>query len=82
MSHFTIALVIVGAYVLIFGTVMAVRAYLRNRFEEVAPFRNYFGAEYDRDLLRQSSWCDDENLYDRPTRIGEFDIHERNSNER
>jgi hypothetical protein len=63
MSHFTIVLLIVSAFVLILGTVMAVRSFLENRAEEMAPFRNYFGPEYDRDLLRQSAWCDDENLY-------------------
>lgn len=69
MSHFAIVLLIVGAFALIIGTVMAVRAYLENRGEEMAPFRNYFGPEYDRDLLRQSSWCDNENSYDRQSRF-------------
>ena len=63
MSHLTIVLLIVGAFVLILGMITAVRAYLENRRQETAPFRDYFGPEYDRDLLRQSSWCDDENLY-------------------
>ena len=79
MSHLTIVLLIVGAFVLILGTVKAVRAYLENRCEEIAPFRNYFGPEYDRDLLRQSSWCDDENLYDRRTRVDAVNIRDRAS---
>jgi hypothetical protein len=82
MSHLTIVLLIVGAFVLILGTVKAVRAYLENRGEEMAPFRNYFGPEHDRDLLRQSSWCDDENLYDRRTRIDAFNIRDRGATER
>jgi len=82
MSHLAIVLLIVGAFALILGTVMAVRAYLENRGEEMAPFRNYFGPEYDRDLLRQSSWCDDGNLYDRRTRMNAFNTRERGATER
>jgi hypothetical protein len=82
MSHLTLVLLIVGAFALILGTVMAVRAYLENRGEEMAPFRNYFGPEYDRDLLRQSSWCDDGNLYDRRTRMNAFNTRERGATER
>jgi|HubBroStandDraft_1064217.scaffolds.fasta_scaffold08619_2 hypothetical protein len=81
MSHFTIALVIVGALVLILGTVVVVRAYLKNRLDEMAPFRDYFGAEYVRDLIRQSSWCDDESPYVRQNRIDSYDIRDRNANE-
>jgi len=43
MSHLAIILLIVGAFAFILGTVKAVRAYLENRSEELAPFRNYFG---------------------------------------
>ena len=82
MSHLAFVLLIVGAFALILGTVVAVRAYLENRGEEMAPFRNYFGPEYDRDMLRQSSWCDDENLNDRRTRIDAFNIRDRAAIER
>jgi hypothetical protein len=82
MSHLTLVLLIVGAFVLILGTVMAVRAYLENRGEEMAPFRNYFGPEYDRDLLRQSSWCDNESPYDRRTRFNAFKVRDRGATER
>ena len=82
MSHLAIVLLIVGAFALILGTVMAVRAYLENRGEEMAPFRHHFGAEFDRDLLRQSSWCDDENLYDRRTRMNAFNARDRGATER
>jgi hypothetical protein len=82
MSHLAIVLLTVGAFVLILGTVKAVRAYLENRGEEMAPFRNYFGPEYGRDLLRQSSWCDNENPYDRQTRLNALDIRERGTTER
>jgi len=72
MSHFTLVLMIVGALVLVLGIVIDVRAHLENRAEELAPFRNYFGAEYDRDLQRQSSWSDGENLSDQRTRTDDF----------
>ena len=72
MSHLTLVLMIVGAFVLVLGIVIDVRAHLENRAEELAPFRNYFGAEYDRDLLRQSSWSDGENPSDRRTRSEDF----------
>ena len=81
MSHLAMVLLIMGAFVLILGTVMAVRAYLENR-EEMAPFRNYFGPEYDRDLLRQSSWCDNENPYDRQTRSNAFNVRDRGASGR
>jgi hypothetical protein len=82
MPHLAIVLLTVGAFALIFGTVMTVRAHLKNRGVEMAPFRNYFGPEYDRDLLRQSSWCDDKNQYDRRTRNDAFDTCEQGATER
>jgi hypothetical protein len=78
MFYLAIVLLIVGAFALILGTVMAVRAYLENRGEEMAPFRNYFGPDYNRDLLLQSSSCDDENLKDR-TRIDTFNVRDRDA---
>jgi len=82
MSHLTIVQLIVGAFVLVLGAVMAVRAYVKNHFEERAPFRHYFGPEYDRDLLLQSSWCDDDSLYDRRTRIDATNVRDRGASER
>jgi hypothetical protein len=82
MSHLAIVLLIVGAFALILGTVKAIRAYLENRGEEMAPFRHYFGPEYDRDLLRQSSWCDNESIYDRRTRFDAFNVRDRDATER
>jgi len=82
MSHFTLVLMIVGAFVLILGMVMDVRAHLEDRREEMAPFRHYFGPEYDRDLLRQSSWCDGENLSDRRTRFDAFNVGHWDATER
>jgi hypothetical protein len=82
MSHLAIVLLIVGAFALILGTVIAVRAHLENRGEEMATFRRYFGPEYDRDLLRQSSWSDNENPYDRQARLNDFNARERGTTER
>jgi hypothetical protein len=73
---------IVGAIVFIFGAVAAVRAHLQNRDEEMAPFWHYFGAEYDRDLLRQSSWCDCENPSDPRTRFDIFNVIDCGASER
>jgi hypothetical protein len=82
MSHFTIALLIVGAFALVLGAVKAARAYLKNRSEEMAPFRHYFGSEYDRDLLRQSSWCDDESSSELRTRFDAINVRDRGAAER
>ena len=82
MSHLTIVLLIAGAFAFILGTMKAVSAYLENRGEEIAPFRNYFGPEYDRDLLRQSSWCDNDNPSDRLTRSDAFNTSDRQASER
>jgi hypothetical protein len=59
----------VGTFVLILGAVKAIKTSFKNRCDEIAPFRNYFGPEYDRDLLRQSSWSDDVNLHGLRTRL-------------
>jgi hypothetical protein len=82
MSHLAIVLSIVGAFVLILGTIKVVRTYLEDRGEEMAPFRNYFGPEHERDLLRQSSWSDDENLDARRTRVDASNDRDRGATER
>ena len=83
MHYLTNALLLVGALVLIFGMVKAVRALVENRRKERAPFRHYFGPEYDRDLLRQSSWSDDEGgVSDRQTRFEAFNIRAPGANGR
>jgi hypothetical protein len=82
VSHLTLVLMVVGAFVLVLGIVIDVRAHLENRAEELAPFRNYFGAEYDRNLQRQSSWSDDENLSDRRTRYEDFKVGDCGASER
>ena len=69
MSHLMIAFLIVCAFLLISGSVMALRSLLRGRAEEMTPFRDYFGREHDRDPLRKSSWRVGDNPYGLPTRF-------------
>lgn len=82
MLHLTPVLMFLGAFVLILGMVIYVRAQLENRSEELAPFRHYFGTEDDRDLLRQNSRYDgqnprdSENPSDRRTRFDAFSVGE------
>jgi hypothetical protein len=83
MFHLTNALLIVAALVLIPGVVMAVRAFLENRREEAAPFRNYFGSEYDRKLFRHSSFRETEDWQaDRHPRFAPFRLRDPGADER
>jgi len=73
MHHLMNALLLVGAMILISGIVMAVRAHLENRRENAAPFRDYFGPRYDRDLLRLSAFSETEDWQADPhSRIAPF----------
>ena len=69
MPQLTLVLMIVGAFLVVLGLFMDISAHLKNRSQEMAPFRGYFGAEYDRDLLRQSSWSDGDSPSDPRTRF-------------
>lgn len=60
MLQFTHGMFLVSAFVLIIGVVPTVRAFLEHRREKAAPFRNYFGAEYDRELCPHSSYSETE----------------------
>jgi hypothetical protein len=83
MSHLANVLMIVGAIVFVPGMVVAVKAYLKNRREEVAPFRHYFGYEYNRDLLRLSTfsetedWMADPHSRFAPLRLRDSDASKR-----
>jgi len=61
MLYLTIAMLLVGALVLVLGAVLVVEAFIENRREEPASFQDYFRPGYDRDLLRQSDWSEIEN---------------------
>jgi hypothetical protein len=81
VSHLTIILLIIGAFALILGTIKAVGTYFENRGEEMVTFRNHFEPEYCRDFLRQSSWCDNENLNDPRNRIDTLKDRDRGATE-
>jgi hypothetical protein len=55
MYYLTYALLLACAFLLIAGAASVIRAFLDNRSEEAAPFRDYFGSAYDRELLQLSS---------------------------
>ena len=82
MFHIINARWIVDGLALILSVLMAARAYLQARREEKVAFRKCFGPEYDRDLLRQSSRCDDVNPYDRQARLKAFKIRDPGVTER
>jgi len=67
---FTInALLLTGAMILIVCIVLALRAIHKLHKEHTAPFRDYFGPEYDRDLLEHSALSETEEwrAYCRPS---------------
>jgi len=54
MDYVTKALLFTGAVILIVCIILALRAIHLLRKEQAAPFRDYFGPGYDRDLLEHS----------------------------
>ena len=60
MNHITMAQFLVGASILIVGMGLALRAFQRLRKEKAAAFRDYFGPDYERDLLEQSALSETE----------------------
>jgi len=83
MFYVTSALLLVGVFTLIAGVVRSVTAILERRREEAAPFRDYFGSEYDRDLLQLSSssetedWSADRLPRFTPFRLRALELHPR-----
>jgi hypothetical protein len=53
-------LLLIGALILTVCIAVALRAIFRLHRENAAPFRGYFGPEYDRDLLEQSALSETE----------------------
>ena len=83
MYHLTNAQLLVGALVLILAIVLAVRAILGHRREKPAPFRDYFGSGYRRDLLRQSDLSESEDWQaERQSRFTPFRLRDSGANER
>jgi hypothetical protein len=82
MARLAIDLLLVSAVFIILGIVAAIRAFLLNRREEAAPFRNYFSSEYDRDLRQQSSWSDEQDWpADRLSRFAPIRLRDLGANE-
>jgi len=55
MTTLTEALLLAIALAFVVGVVPAIRWLLRDHKGNASPFRDYFGSEYDRDLLQQSA---------------------------
>ena len=81
MFHLTNAM-LVGAFFVILALVIAASAFLDSRRRKPAPFRDYFGPEYDRDLLQQSAFSETEDwLADRHARFAPFRLRDPAANE-
>jgi hypothetical protein len=86
MHHLIYVLLLVGVIILIFATIMALRSHLQNRRGNAAPFRDYFGPQYDRDLLRYSAlseaedWQADPHSRFAPIRLRDPDTTNRFTN--
>ena len=82
MLTLTTVLFLAGAFVLILCVGLAVRAFLGNRRAKWTPFRDYFGPEYDRDLLQQSAFSETEDwLADRHASFEPFRLLDPGVNE-
>jgi hypothetical protein len=82
MFHLTNAMLI-GAFLVILAIVIGVSAFLDGRRGKPAPFRDYFGPEYDRDLLQQSAFSETEDwLADGHARFSPFRLRDPAANER
>ena len=82
MFHLPNVILFVGAFVLFLGVGLAVRAFLANLRERSAPFRDYFGPEYERDLLQQSAFSETQNWQeDGDSRFAPFRLRDQETNQ-
>jgi len=73
MHHLSAFQLLIGGFVLILATVIAASVFLDNRRAKVARVRDYFGPEYNRDLLLHSSLSETEDwMADRNSRVEPF----------
>jgi hypothetical protein len=85
MYHLTNAQLLVGILALLLAAVLVVRAILADRKEKSAPFRNYFGSGYQRELLRHSDlsesedWRADRQSRSTPFRLRGLETQKRRS---
>jgi hypothetical protein len=82
MVQLTIPQVLMGALVLILCIVAGVRAALEYRRENAALCCDYFGPEYERDILQHSIFSESEDWRaDRPSRLAPFHLRDSEPNE-
>jgi hypothetical protein len=83
MHHLMNPLLLLAATILVLGIVMAFRVHLRNRRGNGALFRNYFGPQYDRDLLRLSAFSETEDWQSDPLpRFASFPLRDADATRR
>ena len=83
MFYLTYAMLLAGAIVLIRGAILVARAIFDSRRGKAASICDYFGPEYDRDLLRHSEFSESEDwLADRHSRFASFRLRETGTEER
>jgi hypothetical protein len=83
MFHPTITQILTGASILILCIAPAVlREFLDHRKKRTATFCDYFGPEYERDMLQHSALSESEDwLADRPFRFAPFRLRDSKPNE-
>jgi hypothetical protein len=73
MYHFTDAQLLLTVLALALAVILVARSILGDRKEKSAPFRNYFGPGYQRELLRHSELSESEDWQaDRESRFTPF----------
>jgi hypothetical protein len=83
MDHITNAPYLVGGFIFIVGIVLALRAMLKHHMQKAAPFRDYFGANYDRELLEHSSSSETEDWRaDRHSSFTPLRLHDTGNDKR
>jgi len=83
MIDFTDAILLASALALVLGVIPVIGRSLGDRNGNAAPFRNYFGPDYDRDLLRQSALSETEEWQaDLHSRLPSFSLRDLESRER
>jgi hypothetical protein len=83
MYHITDVQLLAGVFaVLLWLALLAAKAVLDSRKEKSAPFRNYFGSGYERELLRHSDLSESEDWRaDRESRSTPFRLRETSLDE-
>jgi hypothetical protein len=81
--NFTTIQLVVAAVVIVVLILVAVGAYIQRRRERTLAFRNRFGSEYDRAVIKHGSAREAEaKLADRENRVGTLRIRELGATER